>query len=180
MHWDSTGAEDTALVAARSPVSEVVELHTHREENGVMRMRQVEKIELPAGETITLKPGGLHVMLIGLKQPLELDTEIPVSLVFADGSEKSVMMPVVNVMRGHGNAMKHGQGMGQNQSAGRNQLQGNAQGHQQCQGMQHGEGYEHGKGHAMNHGEGYEHGKGHGMKHGEGYEQCQGMGQMSQ
>ena len=193
---------DSAIVAARSPVSEVVELHTHREENGVMRMRQVEKIDLPAGETVMLKPGGLHVMLIDLKQALEAGSEISVTLVYADGSETALMMPVVNVMRGHGMShgkgmkkgedMGNGQGMAEKQATGRNQIKG--QGYEQCEGhgrgegyahgkghgMKHGEGYEHGKGHGMKHGEGYAHGKGHGMKQGKGYEQCEGHGQMSQ
>lgn len=199
---------DSALVSARSPVAKVVELHTHREENGMMRMRQVEKIDLPAGQTVMLKPGGLHVMLIGLKQALEAGSEVSVTLAFADGSEKTLMAPVVNVMRGqgmshgsgqmqggsHAQGMKHGagngQGMGQQQGAGRNQIKG--QGYQQCEGhgegyaqgkghgKKHGEGYEHGQGHGMKHGEGYEHGKGHGMKQGKGYEQCEGRGQMNQ
>ena len=198
--------DDTAIVAARSAVSEVVELHTHREESGVMRMRQVEKIDLPSGETVMLKPGGLHVMLIGLKQALEVDTEISVTLIYADGSETSLMMPVVNVMRGqgmshgsgqmkgdgHGQGMKQGKGMAQGQGGGRNKIKGG--GYEGCGGMGHGEGYAHGKGHGMKHGEGYQHGKGHGKKHGEGYahgkghgmkhgkayEQCEGHSQVSQ
>lgn len=194
--------DDTAIVAASSPVSEVVELHTHREENGVMRMRQVEKIDLPSGETVMLKPGGLHVMLIDLKQALEVDTEISVTLIYADGSETSLMMPVVNVMRGHGmghgsghmkgeghgEGMKHGKGMGHGHSmkhgegyegcGGKGHGEGYA--HGQGHGMKHGEGYQHGKGHGKKHGEGYAHGKGHGMKHGKGYEQCEGHSQVSQ
>ncbi len=194
--------DDTAIVAARSPVSEVVELHTHREENGVMRMRQVEKIDLPSGETVMLKPGGLHVMLIDLKQALEVDTEISVTLIYADGSESSLMMPVVNVMRGHGMGhgsghMKgegHGQGMKHDKGMGHEHSMKHGEGYEGCggkghgegyahgkgHGMKHGEGYQHGKGHGKKHGEGYAHGKGHGMKHGKGYEQCEGHSQVSQ
>ena len=200
--------DDTAIVAARSPVSEVVELHTHREENGVMRMRQVEKIDLPSGETVMLKPGGLHVMLIDLKQVLEVETEISVTLVYADGSETSLMMPVVNVMRSHGmghgsghmksegqgQGMKHGEGMGHGKGHGEGMGHGHSmkhgEGYEGCGGKGHGEGYAHGKGHGMKHGEGYQHGKkhgedyahgkGHGMKHGKDYEHCEGHGQMSQ
>ncbi|NCC28249.1 MAG: copper chaperone PCu(A)C, partial [Gammaproteobacteria bacterium] len=75
-------------------VSEVVELHTHVEEDGMMRMRRIEKIEIPAGETVTLKPGGLHVMLIGLKQPLEPGDTVDLALTFEDGSRIPVQAPV--------------------------------------------------------------------------------------
>jgi copper(I)-binding protein len=83
-----------ALVGAESAVSEIVELHTHVEEGGMMRMRRIEKIEVPAGETVTLKPGGLHVMLIGLKQPLEPGDAVDLTLIFEDGSRMPVQAPV--------------------------------------------------------------------------------------
>ncbi len=83
-----------ALVAAESRVAKVVELHTHAMVDGMMRMRRVEKIDLPAGETIELKPGGLHVMMMGLKQGLEPGQTIPVTLVFADGTKMEVQAPV--------------------------------------------------------------------------------------
>ena len=56
---NNSGA-DHALVAAKSSVSKVTELHTHTMVEGMMQMRQVEKIDLPAGKTVTLEPGGLH------------------------------------------------------------------------------------------------------------------------
>jgi copper(I)-binding protein len=62
----NSSAQDRALVGAESPAAGVTELHTHVNEDGMMRMRRIDRIELPAGETVTLKPGGLHVMLIGL------------------------------------------------------------------------------------------------------------------
>lgn len=82
------------LVAAASPAAKVVELHTHTLVDGMMQMRPVEKIELPAGATTSLKPGGLHVMLIGLQQKLEPDQMIPLTLVFEDGSKAEVSAPV--------------------------------------------------------------------------------------
>ncbi|EGV18212.1 copper chaperone PCu(A)C [Thiocapsa marina] len=83
-----------ALIGAESAVSEIVELHTHVEEDGMMRMRRIEKIEVPAGETVTLKPGGLHVMLIGLKQTLEPSDTVDLTLIFEDGSRIPVQAPV--------------------------------------------------------------------------------------
>ena len=69
MQLINRGQEAVALIGARSEASRVVELHTHTQEQGVMRMRQIKRIELPAGERVDLQPGGLHLMLIGLQAP---------------------------------------------------------------------------------------------------------------
>jgi copper(I)-binding protein len=90
----NAGGSDHALVGGSSPAAKVVELHTHTMEGGMMRMRQVEKIDLPAGKDVTLKPGGLHVMLIGLKQNLTPGENVPLTLKFEDGSEVTVDAPV--------------------------------------------------------------------------------------
>lgn len=73
-----------------SEYADRAELHTHMHENGVMKMRQVEGIDLPAGEETVLKPGGDHIMLMGLKKKLEAGTTIPLTLTF----EKSAKTPV--------------------------------------------------------------------------------------
>lgn len=86
--------EQQALVGAESTTSQIVELHTHLEEDGMMRMRRIEKLEVPAGEMVTLKPGGLHVMLIGLKRPLEPGDTVDLTLIFEDGSRIPVHAPV--------------------------------------------------------------------------------------
>jgi len=85
---------DHALVGGSSPAAEVLELHTHTLEDGMMRMRQVEKIDLPAGQSVKLQPGGLHVMLIGLKQNLVPDEHVPITLKYDDGSEVTLEAPV--------------------------------------------------------------------------------------
>jgi copper(I)-binding protein len=84
----------SALVAASSPAAEVVELHTHTMEEGMMRMRKVEKIDLPAGKVVKLEPGGLHVMLIGLKNQLVPDEKVPITLSFEDGSSLQLDVPI--------------------------------------------------------------------------------------
>ena len=94
MSFHNKGDKDLALVAAASSAAEVVELHTHTMEDGMMRMRRVDKIDLPAGEMTSLKPGGLHVMLIGLKQKLVPGEKIGLTLSFDDGSELKVEAPV--------------------------------------------------------------------------------------
>lgn len=93
----------TAIVQARVPeeLCAKVELHTHVEVDGAMRMRQVERIELPAAGRVELKPGGLHVMLIGLERPLQEDEVVPITLRFADGSEQTVDAPVRRIQPMH-------------------------------------------------------------------------------
>jgi len=90
----NNSANDVALVAAESSVSKVTELHTHTMEGGMMKMRQVPKIDLPAGKTVMLKPGGFHVMLIGLKQDLMPGQTVELTLKFDDGSSTHVSAPV--------------------------------------------------------------------------------------
>lgn len=94
----SNKGEATALVAAHSSVANVVELHTHIHDEGVMRMRKIEQIELPAGATTLLEPGGLHVMLIDLKQPLQDGSRIDLTLEYADGSVQQIEVPVQMAM----------------------------------------------------------------------------------
>jgi copper(I)-binding protein len=85
---------DHTLVAAESPVAQTVELHTHVMEEGMMKMRRIEKIDLPAGQQVGLQPGGLHIMLIGLKQDLQPDAQVALTLVFEDGSKSEIQAPV--------------------------------------------------------------------------------------
>lgn len=98
MALHNTGKQGSALISASSPAAEVVELHTHTMEEGMMRMRKVEKIDLPAGELVKLQPGGLHVMLIGLKQKLVPDEKVSLTLMFEDGSSLKVDAPVRKLM----------------------------------------------------------------------------------
>jgi copper(I)-binding protein len=77
------GAMADRLLAVESGLARKTELHTMEVTNGVMKMRQIDGgIAIPAGKTIQLAPGGLHVMLIGLKAPLNADENYQVTLVF--------------------------------------------------------------------------------------------------
>lgn len=98
MSVQNTGDQPHQIVDARSPAASVVELHTHKKEDGMMKMRRVPAIDLPAGETTVLKPGGLHVMLIGLQQQLVPGEAVSMTLVFEDGSETELQAPVRKVM----------------------------------------------------------------------------------
>ncbi len=100
MVFKNTTGSDRAVVSAESDVSDKVELHTHLHEDGVMKMRQVEKIDVPAGGETVLKPGGLHVMLIGLKQPLNLGQMVDIKFNIDDGTSMQIQAEVKTVMGG--------------------------------------------------------------------------------
>ena len=74
--------KDTKLVSASSPITPVVEVHEMAMQDNVMKMRQVPAVELPAGKTVELKPGGYHVMLMDLKQQVKEGDTVPLTLVF--------------------------------------------------------------------------------------------------
>lgn len=88
------GTSDRRLVKADSPVARAVELHSHTNEQGLMRMRQVSAIEVKAKGRAELKSGGYHVMLIDLRQPLKEGETVPLTLTFDDGSMSKVDAPV--------------------------------------------------------------------------------------
>ncbi len=79
-----TAKDGAKLVGAASPVAGVTEVHEMKMEGDVMRMRAIPGLDLPAGKTVELKPGGYHVMLMDLKAPLPKDSSIPLTLVFRD------------------------------------------------------------------------------------------------
>lgn len=101
MELTNGSSQAHALVAAESPACRVAELHSHVMQDGMMSMRRVERIDLPAGETVALEPGGLHLMMIDLQQSLEPGQEIPVTLVFEDGSRKPIHAPVRKIGMHH-------------------------------------------------------------------------------
>ncbi len=91
----NTGAADDKLLAAQSDAADAVELHSMTMTDGVMRMRKIEGgIALPSGGTVALEPGGLHVMLIGLKHPLEIGDRVDLALSFAEAGETTVELVI--------------------------------------------------------------------------------------
>jgi len=104
-----TAKADTKLVAVSSPAAGVAEVHEMKMDGNVMKMRAVEGgLDLPAGKTVELKPGGYHVMLMDLKAPLAKDGTVAMTLVFKDAkgveSKMDVSLPVSTVAPagGHG------------------------------------------------------------------------------
>jgi copper(I)-binding protein len=76
------GDNPDRLIGAETAVAEKVELHSHSEEGGIVRMRPVAAIEVAPGSPTKIAPGGLHLMLVGLKQPLVEEALFPLTLVF--------------------------------------------------------------------------------------------------
>lgn len=108
-----TPSANARLVEAQSPVAGVVEIHEMAMEKDVMKMRQIPGLDLAAGRTMELKPGGYHVMLMDLKQPLKAGESVAITLVFEDAAKKrftqEIKAPVTAL--GGGNApmpMQHG------------------------------------------------------------------------
>ncbi|MDZ7592920.1 MAG: copper chaperone PCu(A)C [Rubrivivax sp.] len=91
-----TSATADRLVSASAPISKTVELHTMQMDGDVMRMREIPAIEIPAGQTVELKPGGLHVMFIGLTQTLNNGASFPLTLRFEKAGEVKVDVQVRN------------------------------------------------------------------------------------
>ena len=110
-----TAKEGTRLVGVSSPAAGVAEVHEMKMEGDVMKMRAVAGLDLPAGQTVSLKPGGYHLMLMDLKAPLAKDSTVPVTLMFKDAkgveSKLEVVLPVgfaaPGALAGNAPAHKH-------------------------------------------------------------------------
>jgi copper(I)-binding protein len=90
----NSGGSADRLVEASSPAADHVELHVMSMDNGVMRMRQVPSFKVPAHGALTLKPGGNHLMFMGLKRPLKQGEKLPVKMRFEKAGEVQVELDV--------------------------------------------------------------------------------------
>lgn len=111
---NNTGTEADRLIAVETEGAEKVEIHESTNDNGVAKMRQVETVELPAGTETALKPGGYHLMLINLKEPLAEGMRVPATLVFEKAGRLDVELAVEGMGYGgpqtgheHGGQHKH-------------------------------------------------------------------------
>jgi copper(I)-binding protein len=94
------GAEADRLIAAATPVAAVAEIHKSEVVDGVMKMAAVGAIEVPAMGRLEMKPGGYHIMLMGLKSPLKEGDQIEVTLTFEKAGAVNVKVPVGAVAAG--------------------------------------------------------------------------------
>lgn len=94
---ENGGGESDRIVSARTNIAETVEIHTHEMDGGMMKMRRVESVEVPAGGEARFKPHGLHLMLFGLKEPLAGGTSYTLTVVFEKAGEVDVSVDVKRV-----------------------------------------------------------------------------------
>jgi copper(I)-binding protein len=96
----NNGQESDRLLAVSGDVAEAIEVHTHLMENGMMKMRRVDGVDIPAGQPAVFEPGGMHIMLIGLKAPLKTDEVFALTLKFekADDLTVEVMVKAIGAM----------------------------------------------------------------------------------
>jgi periplasmic copper chaperone A len=91
-----TAAQPMKLVGASTPAAGEAEVHEMKMDGDVMKMRPVQALDLPAGRTVELKPGGYHLMLTDLRQALKPGTKVPLTLVFRDstGADRKLQLEV--------------------------------------------------------------------------------------
>jgi copper(I)-binding protein len=95
-----TSTKPAKVVAASSPVAGMVEIHEMKMEDGVMKMRAVDALPLPAGQAVALKPGSYHVMLMGLKGPIKAGDTVPLTLTVEGEDKLRTTVEVKAVARG--------------------------------------------------------------------------------
>ena len=114
-----TAGRDVRLVGASSPVAGLTEVHEMALDNGVMKMRAVTGLALPAGKAVELKPGGYHLMLMDLKAPIRAGEPVPLTLVLEGQGGRREQVELQLPVRALGAAT-----MGQAQPAGHGQHMG--------------------------------------------------------
>jgi copper(I)-binding protein len=91
---ENTGTTPDKLLRASTDVAGTVELHTHIKEGDIMRMRQVQAIDIPVNQKVTLAPGGFHIMLMGLKKKLVEGERFPLTLEFEKAGKITVEIAI--------------------------------------------------------------------------------------
>ncbi len=90
-YMDISSRKDARLVRAESPVAGKVMIHSMTMKNGIMEMRKVDALDIPAGKTVSLEPGKMHLMLMDLKKRLVPGEQVPLRLTFVqDGKETGI------------------------------------------------------------------------------------------
>lgn len=91
------GATPDALKSAHSDQAERVELHTHSMDNGVMRMRQIESVDVPASGEVSFSSGGHHLMVFGLKPEVKPGSSVSITLEFEKAGSVRIDFPVEGI-----------------------------------------------------------------------------------
>ena len=98
---------DITFTHAESDVAERVEIHTHEHQQGVMKMRKLDSVTAVAQQTLSFQPGGLHLMLFGLKRPLKLGELIIVTLISESGARYDIEATAVKPGQEHSHHQHH-------------------------------------------------------------------------
>jgi hypothetical protein len=109
------GARADTLVAVSTPVAATAQVHETIDDNGIMKMRPVAAVPIPAGQTVTFTPGGTHIMLMGLKKKLTAGQNFPLTLTFAHAAPVIVDVQVRG-LRGGANGITRDQTDGDHMS----------------------------------------------------------------
>lgn len=107
----NNGHSGDRLLSATTPLAEKIQFHSVSEENGVVRMREMHTVEIAPGAKVSFSPGGMHIMLVGLKQPLKEGQTLPLTFIFEKAGKIDVMVPVAKVGAmegGNMDSMTHG------------------------------------------------------------------------
>jgi copper(I)-binding protein len=94
----NTGSQPRVLVSASSSAAARVTLHSTMNHNGMLHMQQMENLTIPAGGSVSLEPGTTHLMLEDLTSELEPGSQVELVLVFADGEQETIALPVKSVL----------------------------------------------------------------------------------
>ena len=103
MTLENNGTSDDRLIGATTPLGDKVQFHKETEDNGVSRMREVHSVDLAPGAKVAFRPGDMHMMIVGLKQPLEQGKTLPLTLQFEKAGGVEVTVPIQGI-----GAMHHG------------------------------------------------------------------------
>ena len=108
VYFDIESAIDAKLIGVQTSLTDAAEIHLMSMEDGIMRMRPVPAVNLPAGKMVKFKPGGYHVMLFDLRQPLKAGEEVAVDLLVEDGAGRQATLAVsVQVRNLDGSQAQH-------------------------------------------------------------------------
>jgi copper(I)-binding protein len=108
VYFDIASDRNARLVGVETTLTDAAELHLMTMDDGVMRMRAVSEVDLPAGKTVKFKPGGYHVMLFDLRQPLEAGAQVALELLVEYEDGEQTKLPVMaNVRNLDGSKIDH-------------------------------------------------------------------------
>jgi len=98
MQLTNNTSDPMVLIGGFSELTSAIEVHQHKHVNGVMQMSKLNELVIQPNETVVLKPGGLHIMLMGLKQRLVKGSSFSFQLQFADGRQQTLTLPVKSLI----------------------------------------------------------------------------------